>query len=173
MGFDNWADENSVEGEITNTLILVDKIVESMQIKAIPEFHILGGAALILNGINYATTLDIDTANSIDSRIREEVSCFVNDMASEVTILPKNYKSRLIPFKEELFHYIKVFTLCNEDLVFTKLSSNRRKDLDQLKTTNILSNIDYEKMNQITEEESPNPVVKLMVQSKLSKLKEI
>lgn len=170
MSFENWNTSDSIEAELINNIIIVDKILESIGYDITPEFHILGGAGLILNGINYNSTLDIDTANRIDSRIREEIELFINDAASEVVILPINYKKRLIPFKPEMFNSIKVFTLSNEDIVFTKLTSDRNKDLDQLKNTNILSKTNISLLKEIIDTELNNPILKLRINSKLNSL---
>lgn len=168
--FENWDLSSSEKGELINNLIIIDKIVESLNRSAAPVFYILGGAALMLNGINYKSTLDIDTANRISDDIKEEISMFIDDAASEVVVLPTHYETRLIPFMENDLESIRVFILSNEDLVFTKLASDRRKDLAQLRTTNILLKIDVALLNKIINEECSNSVIQLRLEWKLKEL---
>lgn len=164
MGFEYWDNSGTVEGDLLNNLLLVDNTVEGLDVRATPEFHVLGGAALIFNGINYNVTLDIDTANKISDDISDKIETFINSMASEVVVLPKRYMSRLIPYRTEVFQSIKVFTLCNEDILYTKLSSNRAKDFTQVKTTNILQKIDKEKFLDIVNLETPEEYKDLVLQ---------
>lgn len=69
-----------------------------------------------------------------------------------------------------MFNSIKVFTLSNEDIVFTKLTSDRNKDLDQLKNTNILSKTNISLLKEIIDTELNNPILKLRINSKLNSL---
>lgn len=170
MSFDNWDESLTINGELLNNLILVDNIIAELKLQELFEFHILGGAALILNDINYNTTLDIDVANPINEKIKEAIEPFINDMASSVAILPVNYIKRLRPFKEDILKNIMVFTLSNEDIVFTKLSSDRRKDLDQLKHTNVLEKTNISRLEQIIETECTDPIIKLKITARLNKL---
>lgn len=166
MNYDYWNITNSIEGELSNTLLIVDNIVSKKNLGVVPEFHILGGAALIFNGINYDSTLDIDIVNRIDTFIKEDM--FISDLASEVAYVAYNYKSRLIPYKEGTFKSIKVYTLSNEDIVITKLSSNRAKDENQLKSTNIIDKMNLELFNNILVTEILDPIIQLRIESRLS-----
>lgn len=172
MDLDDWSmsSDDDVIGQLTNNLILIDKIIELKHLKCKPEFHILGGAALIFNGTNYNSTIDIDTANRIDDEIKEDISYLIDDMASEVVILPTGYISRLIEYTKVKFRNIKVFTLSNEDIVFTKLSSDRQKDYKHLESTNIMDFIDTDLLKNIVSEECKDPMVKLKVLGKMSML---
>lgn len=172
MSFEDWDISDTIEGELTNNLILVDNIVKDIGCSPTPEFHILGGAALIFNGVNYETTIDIDTANRINDQIKENISSFINDMASEVVDLPVRYRDRLIPFKPSIFDAIQVYCLSNEDLVYTKLSASRSKDMTQLKKTDILYKTDILALRSIIKEESSSEELRIRVEERLGLLME-
>lgn len=142
--FDLYSLKDSVTDELRNNLVIVDQIIGKMSMKVKPEFFILGGAALVFHGLTDRPTLDIDTANSIDNNIKEAVEIFISDQASAVTLLGDGYRNRAVPYMEEL-QYIKVYLLSQEDLLITKLISNRKKDIMDLLKTDILNRHNVQK----------------------------
>lgn len=150
--FDNYDTEDTVKAELNNNLTIINEIVRNKKIKGIPEFFILGGAALVFHNLNYKSTLDIDTANRISSDIRKEVELFIDDAASEVAILPYFYQNRAKIYREDL-DCIKVYILSEEDLVINKILCGRRKDFSAVKTSGILKRIDRRLLNEIVENE--------------------
>lgn len=147
--FDSYALTDTVASELHNNLVLVNVIVASKNLKAKPQFFILGGAAMVFHALNYSATLDIDTANKVEESIREDVSMFIDDNASEVTSLGKHYKKRAIRYGETVFSSIEVYLLSYEDLLLTKLFSARRKDLTSVKQSGILHKIEKETISSI------------------------
>jgi len=152
MSFDNYDYSGTKESEQYNTLVMLDKAF-SKQNKVKPIFHILGGTALLFHGITAVVTIDIDTANRLEEKVKEVVEPFISDNASEVAILPKNYTSRLVPYKNDIFENIKVYILSLEDLAITKLGANRTKDIEDLVKVGLLDRCDYDLMYKIINEE--------------------
>lgn len=150
--FERYDTSDTPKAELENNLTLVNEIVRMRNLKGKPEFYILGGAALIFHALNYDVTLDIDTANRIESSIKDEVSPFIDDAASEVVDLGTNYRTRLVPYREDL-DCIKVYLLSLEDLLITKLISARRKDLVSSRDSGILDRVNFELLTKILMEE--------------------
>ena len=146
MSFDNYIFDDSNESEQLNTLILLDNEFNKHPELQKPEFHILGGTALLFHGISSVVTIDIDTANSITNEVKRIVEPFISDNASEVATLAKNYKNRLVPYREDIFKNINVCILSIEDLIITKLGAGRHKDMEDLTKTDILKRCDYSKL---------------------------
>jgi hypothetical protein len=138
--FDLYDLSDSVEAELNNSLVIVNEIVKRKQLDSKPEFYIIGGAAMVFHGLNYNATLDIDIANKIGDNIRDAISDFVSDDASNVVILGDNYKSRAVKIKSNL-DAINVYIVSQEDLLITKLlgAKVRRKDRDALKHSGLLN----------------------------------
>lgn len=146
--FDNYKMEDTIKAELNNNLTIVNAILERQKLKIKPEFYILGGAALVFHDLDYKSTLDIDTANRIYSEVRDLVSDFIDDAASEVSVLAFNYKSRAKLIREDLTS-MNTFILSEEDLCISKLLSGRRKDYNSVVNCGILKRIKYDTMMQI------------------------
>lgn len=150
--FDNYHLDDTIYAELNNNLTIVNALVERRNLRGKPEFFILGGAAMIFHGLHYNSTLDIDTANRIEEAIREEVSPFIDDAASEVSILPHQYQTRAKRIREDLTA-IELYILAEEDLLINKLLAGRRKDIAAIRKSNILSRINKAKLFTIIKEE--------------------
>lgn len=169
MELDNYDFSNSLEAEQFNTLLLLDKVLGDKHLSYIPEFHILGGTALLFHGISSVATIDIDIVNEIKQEVKDAVEPFISDNAKDVTVLPLNYIGRMLVYKPECFKHINVFILSAEDLVITKLAAGRHKDIEDLRTTPILEKCDMAKLRQIIQSELDSDNSKL-VMSRLSTL---
>lgn len=146
MGFENYVFDDTNVSEQLNTLILLDNEFSKHPELRTPEFHILGGTALLFHGVSSVSTIDIDTANSITNEVKRIVEPFISDNASEVATLAKNYKSRLVPYRQDIFKNINVSILSIEDLIITKLGAARHKDIEDLTKTDLLKRCDYSKL---------------------------
>lgn len=124
--------DDTVYSEQFNTLLLLNDMIQVKELGYCPEFHILGGTALLLHDILSIVTIDIDVANKLPDEIKEIVEPFVSDNASEVSLLPTNYITRLCNYRVEVFTHMRVRLLSLEDLFITKLWSWRTKDKDDL-----------------------------------------
>lgn len=147
--FDNYQLEESVSAELNNNLVIVNETIKRMGLKQVPQFYVLGGAALVFHGLHHPSTLDIDTANKISEEVADRISMFISDGASEVVKLGNNYKARAVRFKENVFDAIEVYLLSQEDLVLTKLISDRNKDSRDLKESGLLTKRNIEKAKNI------------------------
>lgn len=154
MNYD-YSDTNTAEQY--NTLLLLDETISKKNLNIVVTFHILGGTALLFHGMSSVSTIDIDVANSLSSTVKDIVEPFVSDNASEVATLAKNYKERLIPYKENEFKNLKVYLLSLEDLVITKLGAGRHKDFEDLKLTGIMQNVNYNLLTEIINNEIEDP----------------
>lgn len=146
MSFDAYDYTDSNTSEQYNTLVLLDNVLAKHSIRVRPEFHILGGTALLFHGVSAVVTIDIDTANRLTDEVKAVVEPFISDNASEVATLAKNYKQRLVAYKPEIFKNIDVYILSLEDIVITKLGAGRHKDIEDLTKTDLLKKCDYSKL---------------------------
>lgn len=111
---------------------------------------IVGGGALILQGYLNRVTLDIDLIDiyyPILMPILEkyDVNCRSNAFAD---CLAENYVSRLhkVDLNTKIIDY---YTLSLEDLVIMKLFSSRGKDHKDIRSNEIVNNINWELLNEI------------------------
>lgn len=153
MAFDTYDYSGTNLAEQYNTLILLDTEFEKHKNIVKPEFHILGGTALLFHGLGAVVTIDIDTANALSQEVKNIVEPFISDNASEVATLAKNYKKRLVQYNPQIFRNIDVYLLSIEDLIITKLGAGRHKDIEDLKHTDIVDKCDKELVMQIIKNE--------------------
>ena len=127
-----------------NTLLLLDAEFANRKPNVKPVFDVCGGTALLFHGVIAASTVDIDTANKLTDEVRNIVDPFISDNAADVVVLPKNYRSRMLQYKPDLFKRILVYYLSLEDLVISKLAAWRYKDREDLIHTSLvrMANID-------------------------------
>lgn len=161
--FDHYILEESVESELISNLIIVNEIMRKQDIEVDPEFYILGGAALIFHGLSKRITMDIDTANKIEDNVKELVGEFISDNASEVVVLGRGYKERAVRFRENEFSCISVYLLSQEDLIVSKLISGRKKDIDDLVNSSILTKSNIAKAKSIIKLEYDERVVETLL----------
>ena len=135
--FELYNFNDDIKAELENTLVVVNEIIRRSGIKQKPKFYILGGAAFALYGLNNSSTYDIDVANRLCENVRELVSDFISDSASEVVLLGEGYKDRAVQYMKEL-ECIDVYLVSKEDLVLSKLLAGRRKDYKILVNSGIL-----------------------------------
>lgn len=135
--FELYNFNDDIKAELENTLVVVNEIIRRRGIKQKPKFYILGGAAFVLYGLKNSSTYDIDIANRLTEDIRELVSDFISDSASEVVSLGDGYKDRAVQYMKEL-EYIDVYLVSKEDLILSKLLAGRRKDYKVLVNSGIL-----------------------------------
>lgn len=152
--FMHYSLQDNVMAELHNNLIIVDALVGNMHLSEPPKFFILGGAAMIFYELMDRMTLDIDVVNTIDEAVKEEVSAFISDQASTVAQLGKGYESRMVPYARYLRN-IEVYLLSQEDIIITKMMSNRRKDVSDLINSEILTAENEEKVKLVLEQEYP------------------
>lgn len=150
--FGNYDISDTISAELNNNLTIVDAIVQQKGLKCKPIFYILGGAALVFHNLNYSATLDIDTANKISDDIKKDIDMFIDDAASEVSILPISYKSRAVRIRKDL-NSIIVYILSKEDLLINKLICGRRKDIQAIRTSGLMNGIDHSLFYKICESE--------------------
>lgn len=148
--------DDSCFAEQYNTLLLLDKQLEGRDVK--PIFHVLGGTALLFHKLNAVVTIDIDCANKLSDDIKAVVEPFISDAASDVTVLPKNYESRLVPIMQDKLKNMEVYILSIEDLVITKLYSCRFKDVEDLKCSGLFAKCDTSLLSRIIMEELPTDI---------------
>lgn len=163
MNADKYIYEDTNYAEQFNTLLVIDAAFVNNK-RGKPVFHILGGTALVFHGLQFEMTIDIDTANRINDNVKRVVGELINDNASEVATLAKNYESRLVPFKPEVYENIEVYILSIEDLIITKLGAWRIKDRDDLKKSKLLTVCDYDKLYKIMHEELDYDTYSLLLQ---------
>lgn len=154
---DLYSLQNDVESELKNSLVVIDALISEMHLQYKPEFYVLGGAALVFYKLTDRPTLDIDTANSIDTKVRDLVDIFISDQASSVAVLGVGYQKRAVQFMSEL-KAIKVYLLAQEDLIITKMMTSRRKDIDDLLKSKILSARNVQKAISVLRLEYPEQV---------------
>lgn len=152
MNVDNYIYDDTNYAEQFNTLLVIDAAFANNK-HARPEFHILGGTALVFHGLQFEMTIDIDTANRINENVKNIVGELINDNASEVATLAKNYTTRLIAFHPEVYTNIDVYILSIEDLVITKLGGWRIKDQDDLRKSKLMEACNLDKLYTIMHEE--------------------
>lgn len=152
MDTSNYIYEDTNYAEQFNTLLVIDAAFANNH-KARPAFHILGGTALVFHGLQFEATIDIDTANRINENVKRICGELINDNASEVATLARNYESRLIPFHPEVYKNIDVFILSVEDLIITKLGGWRIKDRDDLHKSGLLDACNLDALYKIMHEE--------------------
>lgn len=126
--FENWEMTSTVTSDLRTNLLLVDMLVGKSNFDYTPTFYVLGGAAVVLQGIRNRYTIDIDTANKLREEVKAVVGEFINDNASEVALLARNYENRAVRFMEDELHNIRVFLLSKEDLLISKAITDRKKD---------------------------------------------
>ena len=161
--FGNYRQDDTIEAELNNNLTIVNAIIQKKNLDAKPEFFILGGAAMIFHELNYNATLDIDTANRISDDIKEDVALFIDDAASEVTLLGCGYMKRAKSIRPDL-KAISVKILSKPDLLITKLYSWRRKDVLAIKTSGLLTKENAEIAKQILLEEYTGDIQRLLLE---------
>ena len=76
-----------------------------------------------------------------------------------ITQLGEGYQQRAVPYMEELSN-IKVYLLSQEDLIITKVISNRKKDIGDLLKTNILTKHNVQKAVSVLQAEYPADTAK-------------
>lgn len=155
--FSLYSLDDSVLSELRNNLVIVNALVSQAHLKSKPEFFILGGAALVFYNLTKRATLDIDTVNRIDDNIRNDVSMFISDQASNVVKLNPKYKDRLVPYMTELSD-IRVYLISQEDLIITKLYSGRKKDIGDLLESDILTVNNINSVVEILNNEYPSDI---------------
>lgn len=146
---ENYLTDGTLYAEQFNSLLIVNDIIKREKLDHIPVFELVGGTAILFHGIIAVFTVDIDCVNSLNKRVKELTDMFISDMASEVALLPSNYKSRLINFEADKFDSISVRLLSLEDLVITKLAAFRAKDKEDLTTLSLLDKCDLNKLQDI------------------------
>lgn len=132
--------EDTLSGFLNSNLWIADRAVGQLCIDAKPIFYLLGGAALCLHDLKIEQTHDIDTANRIEGKVKEAVEGLFDDMASEVVIIPRNYRDRAVRIREDLLS-IEVYLVSKEDLFLSKALTGRYKDERAIKRSGILEDI--------------------------------
>lgn len=145
--------DNSIQAEQFNTLLVIDQAVGSEKFSYVPEFHLVGGTALIFHGLSHEMTIDIDTGNRIASKVKNIVDPLINDNASEVIVRAVNYSERLVPYEEKTFKNIKVYLFSLEDLLISKCATGRNKDLNDIKKTGLIRKVDKKLLKSIIDSE--------------------
>lgn len=151
--FEYYSYDNTIEAEQYNTLLVIDRAIGEQKFNYIPEFHLVGGTALIFHGVSHEMTIDIDTGNRIGRKIKDIVDPLINDNASEVIKRGSRYVERLIPYKEDIFKNIKVYLFSIEDLIISKCATQRNKDLNDIIKTGLVNMANKSLLKQIIEEE--------------------
>lgn len=158
----NYDMGDNLLAEQHNTLMLIDDILGKQHLKCIPKFEILGGTGLLFHGVEQMFTVDIDTANRISDNVKELVTPFISDNASEVVKLASGYEKRLVPYPRGKFEHCEVYILSLEDIVITKLYSYRTKDREDLKCTDVLTRVDMSVLHKIISTEFEADISRLL-----------
>ena len=119
------------------------------------EFHVLGGAAMVLHECSFRATVDIDTANVLTKEVKDCVEEFLSDEAASVAVLPENYVDRLVAYDTHDCSNVCIKLLSIEDLVITKLWSGRSKDYSDVKACLRADKVNINKLLQIIAKELP------------------
>lgn len=113
------------------------------------EIVIAGSTALALNNIDVKKTEDIDIikiSHNIPEGLLERYNMNTRVSALE-NFFPYNYIDRI----EKLnlcTNAIEYYIVSLEDIVIAKIQANRGKDLEQLKTKELINRIDWDKLKQ-------------------------
>lgn len=137
--------------ELLNKLIALDEEVSMVM----PEgekiiMTIIGGGALILQGYLNRITLDIDLIDIYNPVLfpileKYDVNCRSNAF---IDCVAENYNSRLVKIDLNT-KIIDYYTLSLEDLVIMKLFSFRGKDHQDIRTKEVLENLNWELLDEI------------------------
>ena len=117
------------------------------------DMLIAGSSALILNGITISKTADIDVlklSHYIEEELLERYDMNSRVMGVESSI-PYNYEDRIVKLDLET-KIIQYYLLSIEDAVCSKIQANRGKDWEQINNSNILEQIDWNKLKICAEE---------------------
>lgn len=144
--------DDSIEAFINNNLWVVDKSIGELRLAHKPDLYILGGAAMCLHELDYNYTVDIDTANKLHHAVKEASNGLVDDAASEVVIIPVNYKHRAVRIMKHLV-FIDVYIIGIEDLLITKVLSGRLKDISAIKSSGLLQRANKDLVMSISKNE--------------------
>lgn len=166
MTFDS---NDNLSAEQHNTLMLINKVIEKANMSCKPVFEILGGTGLLFHGVQSVFTVDIDTANELSAEVRELVTPFISDNASEVAVLARNYKQRLITYPRGEFSHCVVRLLSLEDIVIAKLGAFRVKDREDLTKTEALRKCNLKLIESIIKSEF-DPKTSELLQSRWDSL---
>ncbi len=113
---------------------------------------IVGGSALVLTDKIYRSTHDIDSIASSE-KIQPLLNSYNINMNVKAyfTNFPEDYTDRLVPVDIETTK-IKFFTLSTEDIVISKLSAGREKDIEDIENREVTENLNWELLDKLVED---------------------
>lgn len=139
--------------EILKRLIQIDK--DMALLDTTPDTYIcviVGGSALVLMQKIYRSTHDIDSINASD-KIKPLLESYNINMnvRAHCTNFPDSYLNRLvavgIPTKK-----VKFYTVSLEDLVVSKLCAMRNKDVEDIETETVYSDLNWDLLDELVDE---------------------
>lgn len=139
--------------EILDRLIQIDK--DMALLDTTPDTYtcvIVGGSALVLMQKIYRSTHDIDSINASDEikPLLESYNINMN-VRAHCTNFPDSYLQRIvvvdIPTKK-----VKFYTVSLEDLVVSKLCAMRDKDVEDIETESVYSDLNWELLDELVDE---------------------
>lgn len=113
---------------------------------------IVGGSALVLTDKIYRSTYDIDSIESSDKikPLLEAYNINMNVTAYSINF-SEDYRDRIVPV-DIPSKKVKFFTMSTEDLVVSKLCSNRTKDIEDIENKAVYKNLDWELTDRLIED---------------------
>lgn len=113
---------------------------------------IVGGSALVLMDKIYRSTHDIDSIASSD-KIQPLLEAYNINMNVQAYALnfAEDYKERLVPVEIDT-KKVKFYTLSTEDIVVSKLCSSRGKDIEDIESKEITTNLNWELLDKLVED---------------------
>ena len=113
------------------------------------ECVIVGGGAFLIMGFISRATMDIDILSASEEIIPFFDKYDMNMKVSELVFrFPYNYEDRLVKI-EISTKAVTYYSLSLEDLIVSKLYARRRKDQQDIRTEEVIRNVDWIKLDNL------------------------
>jgi hypothetical protein len=139
--------------ELQDRLLRLDEDVQLLlDGENIYSCYIVGGGALILMGFIDRATHDVDMI-SVPPSLRGLLDKYDMNMAvsAHMDCFPEDYQARAVKVDVPT-RKIQFFTLSLEDLVISKLSASRSKDIQDITSDAVISAINWDQLTILAEE---------------------
>lgn len=139
--------------EIIQRLLQVDKDMSLLDSTSDTyDCVIVGGSALVLMKKIYRSTHDIDSINASDE-IKPLLEAYNINMNVRAYVMnfPDDYIDRIIKVDISTSK-VNFYTVSLEDLVVSKLCSNREKDVQDIENELVYKDLNWELMDELIEE---------------------
>lgn len=144
--------KNTVRSRLLETLRQFDRAVALEYPDCAFELVIVGGGALALLGVLSRPTDDIDAVRFPAELVRlmEQFGLSGRVVAYE-NHFPYNFEDRLLPV-DFPYRAVRCYTASLEDLVVSKLYSNRDTDASDIRELDVLETLDWERLAEAVQE---------------------